>query len=108
MSIANWNEATLQRWIERQVNEKFGVLRYDRIANRPANGNGVGGADANYVHTQAVPDVLWSVNHGLDKFPAVSVVDSGGNVVIPSVTYVDENNVSLTFGAASAGEAYFN
>lgn len=75
-------------------------------------GDGAGGtttgADKNYVHTQAAAAVTWTVVHGLGKFPAVSVVDSGGNVLIPNVQYVDANTLTVTFAAATSGKVYVN
>jgi hypothetical protein len=71
-------------------------------------GGGTGGADKNYVHTQGSPAATWSVAHGLAKFPAVDVVDTGGSVVIPTVLYVDANNVTLSFGSPTTGKAYVN
>jgi hypothetical protein len=48
------------------------------------------------------------VNHGLNKKPAVSVVDSAENVVFGEVEYIDDNNVRITFSGAFSGKAYFN
>lgn len=64
--------------------------------------------DKNYTHTQAVASTVWEVNHGLDKCPSVTVVDSAGNVVIGDVVYIDKNNVRITFVSAFSGKAYFN
>jgi hypothetical protein len=68
----------------------------------------VAGSDKNYVHNQVSPSTSWSVSHGLGKYPSVDVVDSGQSVIIPDVTYIDTNNVTLGFGAATSGKAYFN
>ena len=73
----------------------------------PPGAPGAGG-DKNYVHNQSSPNTIWNVAHGLAKFAAVSVVDSGGSVVIPNVAYVDVNTVQLTFGSATSGKAYVN
>lgn len=70
--------------------------------------SGDAGSDANYVHTQNSASTTWTVNHGLAKFPAVTVVDSSGNEVIGAVQHIDENNAELTFSAAFSGKAYFN
>lgn len=71
-------------------------------------GGGGGGSDKNFVFNQASAANPWSVPHNLGKFPAVSVVDSGGNEIVPDVHYVDANNVTLTFAAATSGKAYLN
>ena len=65
-------------------------------------------ADKNYVHNQIASSTTWSVAHNLDKFVSVVIVDSAGSVVIGDVSYVDANNVTLTFSAAFSGKAYCN
>lgn len=64
--------------------------------------------DKNYVYTQAVAASVWEIKHGLDKYPSVTVVDSGGNVVVGDVVYIDTNDVRITFISAFSGKAYFN
>jgi hypothetical protein len=64
--------------------------------------------DKTFVYDQAVPATTWTVQHGLNKFPSITVVDTGDTVVIGNYTYVDNNNVILEFSAAFAGKAYIN
>lgn len=64
--------------------------------------------DKNYVPTQAVASQVWEVKHNLDKYCAVTVVDSAGNVVVGDIVYIDTNNVRITFTASFSGKAYFN
>ena len=66
------------------------------------------GGDKNYVHEQSSPSTTWTVNHNLNKRVAVSVVDSAGTVIICDVRYVSDNQVVLTFDAATSGNAYAN
>lgn len=65
-------------------------------------------SDKNYVYTQLNPSDTWSVNHGLNKYPSVSVVDSGGNVVYGDISYTSENEIEIRFNASFSGKAYFN
>jgi hypothetical protein len=67
-----------------------------------------GGGDKNYVHTQGVPESIWTVAHNLGKRPAVVVVDSSDSVVYGDIQYVDDNTLTLTFSGAFSGKAYFN
>jgi hypothetical protein len=67
-----------------------------------------GAGDKNYVHTQGVAAAVWNINHGLNKKPSVTVVDSGGTEVEGDILHIDNNNVTITFSAAFSGEAYFN
>lgn len=65
-------------------------------------------ADKHYAHRQFTAASVWNVAHNLNKYPAVSVVDSAGTVVVGEVTYLDENNLTITFTSAFAGKAYCN
>lgn len=61
-----------------------------------------------YIHEQGESSAEWHITHNLKRFPSVTVVDSGENVVMGYVTYVDENNVVVTFNAAFKGKAFLN
>ena len=67
-----------------------------------------GQADKNYIHSQGSASNSWSVVHNLEKFPSVTVVDSAGSAVIGGVTFIDNNNLTLTFTNAFSGKAYIN
>ena len=64
--------------------------------------------DKHYKHIQGVAATIWNVTHNLNKFPAVTVIDSQDNEVEGGVEYIDENNVQLCFSAPFSGCAYFN
>ena len=64
--------------------------------------------DLSYVHDQAVASNSWTVAHGLNKRPAVQVVDSAGSQVEGDVFWLDDNHVRLDFSAPFSGRAYFN
>jgi len=64
--------------------------------------------DKNYVHTQNVAQTVWEITHNLGKYPSVIVVDSGNNVVIGEINYVDLNLITLSFNATFSGKAFFN
>lgn len=68
----------------------------------------VGSGDLNYVHNQPIANTTWNVAHNLGKFPSVTIIDTGGNLVEADVTYVDNNNLTLTFNTSYAGVAYIN
>lgn len=61
-----------------------------------------------YIHTQSVSASTWVVTHNLGFYPAVTVVDSGENVVIGDVTYTSVNSLSISFTAAFGGKAYLS
>ena len=64
--------------------------------------------DKTFVFTQGVPATTWTIQHNLNKFPSVSVVDTANTSVITQVDYIDENNLTLTNTAPFAGKAYLN
>jgi hypothetical protein len=65
-------------------------------------------SDKHYEFDQGVPASVWTITHNMGKFPAVSVVDSGGTIVEGQVDYVDNNNLTIKFTASFSGKAYLN
>lgn len=70
--------------------------------------SGVYSGDKTYVHTQLAALSTWTINHTLSKFPSVTIVDDGGNVVIGDVAYISESQLTVTFSGALSGKAYLN
>jgi len=68
--------------------------------------SGVG--DKNFVFNQAVASATWTVQHNLDKFPSCTMVLSTGQQGYGDVTFIDENNLTITFAGAESGKAYIN
>jgi hypothetical protein len=65
-------------------------------------------ADKTFVFTQGVPATTWNVQHNLQKFPSVSVVNNNDLLMNGEITYIDNNNITCNFSAAFAGKAYLN
>lgn len=61
-----------------------------------------------YVHVEDVASIQWTINHNLDYYPSIEVVDSAGNVVIGNYQYVNVNTVIATFASPFAGKAYLS
>jgi len=62
-----------------------------------------------YRHRQNSASTTWNVAHNLNRTPsAVTVVDSGGNIVEGDVQIVDSNNLTLEFTSAFGGSAYIS
>ena len=98
---------------------KSGQIYFNTVTNKKrtfngttwdedGTGGGPGTGDLTYVHNQPTAASLWTINHGLGKFPSVSVVDSANNVVIGDVTYVTDHQVTISFGSSFGGKAYCN
>lgn len=109
---------------QKQLVGQMGVVNatsnnYNDLSNKPSIndvvlvGNKTGAElgivnDKNFVYAQATFSDIWEITHNLNKYPAVTVVDSGGSVVIGEIVYIDKNNVRITFTSAFSGKAYFN
>lgn len=109
-------DAPTKRWTDR-IEEKIGDLnkletdaKNDLVSaiNEAASKGGGGKADRNFVFTQNVASAKWEVQHDLDCWPAVTVVDSAGTEVVGDVQYIDKNKVVISFTAPFSGKAFFN
>jgi len=79
-------------------------LRYYGIQNDTASIV----SDKNFVFTQSTAAIQWNVQHNLNKFASVTMVLSTGQKGYGDVTYIDENNLTITFASAESGKAYIN
>jgi hypothetical protein len=69
--------------------------------------------DITYTHNQSTTSNTWTITHNLHRFPSVTVVDSGGTIVLGTVVYNSNKQLTITFfqgGSALAfqGKAYLN
>lgn len=64
--------------------------------------------DKNYVHLQLSASNIWEIQHNLNKYVSVVIVDSGESVVFGDIEYNDNNKVTVTFQAVFSGKAYLN
>lgn len=61
-----------------------------------------------YMHNQLSASNEWIIQHNLNKYPNIAVVDSAGNVVVGEIKYISANEVQLNFNAPFSGKAYLN
>lgn len=61
-----------------------------------------------WTHVQSVPADTWILNHNLDRFPTVDIVDSAGTKVLGAIKYISSNVIELNFAVAFSGKAYLN
>jgi hypothetical protein len=64
--------------------------------------------DKTFEFDQGQPALVWTIQHNLNKFPSVSVVDTANTVVNSQVNYIDKNNITINNTAQFAGKAYLN
>lgn len=93
---------------------------YNSLYNKPLiNGNILQGGentsaslgiveDKTFVFEQKISSDLWEINHNLNKFPSVTIVDSAGSTVLGDVIYIDINNLNIIFSAPFTGVVYLN
>ena len=63
---------------------------------------------ARYIHTQTLPSKLWTVNHNLNRYPSVVVVDSANSTFDAVPRYISLNTLELEFNIALSGRAFCN
>jgi hypothetical protein len=64
--------------------------------------------NAFYEHTQSVASALWTVDHNLNRHPSVTTTNVTGGVINGTVSYINNNTVTIKFTPARTGFAYFN
>jgi hypothetical protein len=74
----------------------------------PKGDPGLSLIEISYVHTQSVPSDTWTIDHNLNFYPGITVVDSSGNVVEGSYTYQTQNTIIASFSGAFSGKAYLS
>ena len=61
-----------------------------------------------YIYEQGIAADTWTINHNLNKYPSVTVVDSAENEIIASVKYQDANTCIIEMSLPFKGKAYLN
>ncbi len=66
-----------------------------------------------YTHSQTSSSNTWTVTHNLNRYPSVTVVDTGGTILTAAVTYNSANQLTITFfsngsALATTGKAHLN
>jgi len=69
--------------------------------------------DITFTHNQNTSSDTWVITHNLNRFPSVTVIDSGDSIVQGTVVYNSNKQLTITFfsggsGFAFQGKAYLN
>lgn len=64
--------------------------------------------DLTYEFVQSQEASTWTINHNLNKYASVTLVDSSNKVIYGDITYVNKNTITVTFNEATSGKAYIN
>ena len=110
--IYRW-EAELENYVPVVISNTSGQVQADwnetnpespsYIKNKPSTSD-----DKHYTYVQGTAAAVWVIQHNLNTFPSVTVVDSAGSVVVGEITYNNTNQVTVKFTSAFSGKAYLN
>ena len=64
--------------------------------------------DKFFIYKQSVSQEEWEIDHGLNKYPSVTVVDSADTIVYGEVSYLDKNTIKINFSGAFSGRVFLN
>jgi hypothetical protein len=67
-----------------------------------------GSFNTTFTFIQNIPSALWSINHNMNTYPSITLVDSAGHAFDADYYYVDKNNIEITIISPVAGKAYLN
>jgi hypothetical protein len=83
------------------VNGKTGVvvIDYPDIGSNPVN-------HVRYAHTQTSISNEWTINHNLNFYPNVTVLDNASRILETDLVYLNANTVKIVMNSASSGTAY--
>lgn len=87
--------------LENQVLQKASDADYDYKWLQPTF------SDLNYTQEFSVTDII-AVNHNLNKYPSVTIIDSAGDEVEGEVFYMNTNQVIVRFTAPFSGRITCN
>lgn len=60
------------------------------------------------IFTQDVLSDTWTINHLMNKFPSVTIIDNNNNAVYADIKYIDRNNLEVKFNVPCVGKVYMN
>ncbi|WP_043349029.1 hypothetical protein [Methylobacterium sp. B1] len=68
--------------------------------------------DPGNAHTTAIaqpsPSAVWTLTHGLNRYPSVTLVDTAGDQFLADISFPDANTITVRLAAPTAGTAYLN
>jgi hypothetical protein len=64
--------------------------------------------DKQFIFTQDLDESVWNIDHGMNKYPSIEVIDSSGSNVEGDIEFSSINNVELRFSIPISGKAFLN
>ena len=103
--VVEIRESTITNYRELQNKPKINGIELE--GNMTTKDLGID-SDINYMYDQTEASDKWVIVHNLNKYPAVSIINSAGEEVIGDVFYNSLNQVTITFEGAFKGRAILN
>ena len=89
-------------------NIKYTNSKYSTMSNSKQALDLVLDRTKTYVHSQGEASAEWIIEHNMDNYPSVTVVNSAEEVVIGNITYITANKIKIEFKSAFKGKAFLN
>lgn len=85
------------------VNGKTGavVIDYPDIGAEPVN-------QVKYTHIQNFISNTWTIEHNLNFYPSVTILDNSNNIIEAHLVYDNANTVTIVFNSGISGRAYLS
>ncbi len=90
------------------------IVKYDALTGKKSAGKvkreevEADVSDNRYTHEQSSPAFTWNVTHNLNKRCSVTITDLYGNLEHGTVSYINNNSLTVTFGSLEVGFVYCN
>lgn len=81
--------------------QEVGALVFPGVPTLGTTGN-------RFTHVQSVASDSWEIEHNLDGYPSLILVDDVGVTLVGVVTYPDRNNILIQFVSPVTGAAHLN
>ena len=94
--------------IEEEIAQKVETIDGSPLIDASRNDNTVTISSKTFVFEQGVSSDTWEIEHNLNKFPSVTLVDTAGTQFQGRVEYIDANNCVVYMNGATKGKAYLN
>lgn len=91
-----------------EIDKKVETITGSDLIDVQRTGSAVTLTSKTFVFEQGLASNEWVINHNLNKYPSITLVDSAGTIFIGQVVYNDFDNCTVKINGATKGKAYLN
>lgn len=91
-----------------EIDKKVETITGSDLIDVQRTGSAVTLTSKTFVFEQGLASDEWIINHNLNKYPSITLVDSAGTIFIGQVVYNDFDNCTVKINSATKGKAYLN